>query len=117
MDMIDIDDDDVDITGPHHVPLRQIAFPYNPEREVPGYNIREHLHELPVRLISHNKKHMERDVWECEACGRILAAYLQDEIGIGLDLILFVLFNASLETLFLKQYLGSVCGILWVPYQ
>ena len=94
MDMIDIDDDDVDITGPHHIPLRRIVFPYDPDREGPSYNIREHLHELPVRLISHNSKHVEQDVWECEACGKLLADYLQDEIGIGTEL--FFLFFSFL---------------------
>jgi hypothetical protein len=83
MDMIDIDDDDVDITGPHHVPLRRIIFPYDPSREVDGYNIREHLEDLPVKLISHNKTHLEPDVWECEKCGMHLAKYLDGEIELG----------------------------------
>lgn len=83
MDIIDIDDDDVDITGPHHVPLRRVIFPYDPNRENKDENIRKHLDKLPVCLISHNRKHREPDVWECEICGKILAEYLSDEIMIG----------------------------------
>ncbi|KAK7089497.1 uncharacterized protein [Littorina saxatilis] len=82
MDMIDIDDDDVDITGPHHVPLRRVIFPFS-DGDKNQYNIRLHLDELPVRLISHNRTHEERDVWECEKCGQLLATYLHDDIGIG----------------------------------
>ena len=95
MEMIDIDDDDVDITGPHHIPLRRVVFPYDADKEGASYNIREHLDELPVRLISHSKYHRERDVWECEACGSLLADYLRDEINIGMGVfIVFTFFSA-----------------------
>ena len=77
--MIDIDDDDFNITGPHRIPLRRVVYPL-----LDYDNIREHLAELPVRLISHNKKHLKADVWDCEPCGAVLAEYLKDFIGLGL---------------------------------
>nr|KAG5705422.1 hypothetical protein BaRGS_004549 [Batillaria attramentaria] len=79
MDMIDIDDDDVDITGPHHVPLRRIVWP--DEGRGKG-NVMAHLEKLPVKMISH-RNHEERDVWQCEPCGQLLAEYLLDDLELG----------------------------------
>ncbi|KAL8598694.1 hypothetical protein ACOMHN_033258 [Nucella lapillus] len=81
MDMIDIDDDELDIGGRHRLPIRRMFYPLPPMG--PDYNIREHLDTLKVHLISHNRTHLERDVWECRECGIKLAEYLNNIIELG----------------------------------
>ncbi|XP_076468120.1 uncharacterized protein LOC143298955 [Babylonia areolata] len=80
MDMIDIDDDDLDVGVRHKAPIRRVMYPF---LGLPTYTVRKNLDKLKVFLISHNKTHLERDVWDCKECGHELANYLKDAIKLG----------------------------------